>query len=73
MVKYCSMCAKRKPFNDTGVYLQGEWYCNEKCKHGGKALKAIDELVDLIKMSFGERNDVMKRVREKLSRTMELM
>lgn len=65
------MCAKRKVAGDVGVFLQGEWFCCEKCRHGGRGLKTIDELVDLLREAFSERPDVILRIKESILRTLE--
>lgn len=66
------MCAKRRTTAVTpGVFLQGEWFCTEKCKHGGRALQTIDELVDHLRAAFSDRPDVVQRARESIQRTLE--
>ena len=54
-----------------GVYGKGEWFCNLRCLHGGKALHTIDELIDLIRDAFADEPEVMVRVKQWVSRTLE--
>lgn len=72
MVESCGMCDKRRVASPPdGVFLRGEWFCSEKCKHGGKALHTIDELVDLVRMAFGEEPETMRKFRESVQRTLD--
>lgn len=54
-----------------GVFAKGEWYCNQKCCHGGKAMHTIDELIDLLRGAFSERPEVMARIKDAIQRSLE--
>ena len=67
------MCDKVRTPESGGVYLQGDWYCGEKCKHGGKALKTFDELIHHVRMAFSDQPEVLAKTKDAILRTLETL
>lgn len=65
------MCSKRQTFPPTGLYNQGIWFCSDKCRQGGRCLATFDEIIDMLRVAFGDNPEVVARIKDSVGRSME--
>lgn len=71
MLEHCYLCGTKRAAGAVGLHEKGDWYCDQHCRHGGRGLNAIDELIDLLRDAFCDRPEIMKRIRESVIRSLD--
>lgn len=73
MLDSCFLCGAKKPNDGSGIFEKGDWYCNQRCRHGGRGLNTIDELISLLRDAFCDEPETMRRIKESVVRSLDAL